>query len=96
MLGGVGLYLSGPLQSCLFDFVGGLAWLISAFITDAIGSKYMFSFSCLGLHFGLLMYAFTFMDRKNDCPIFFFFFFTSLKKHHENDVMKNQCESWKY
>lgn len=59
MLGGVGLDLSGPLQSCLFDFVGGLACLISAFITDPIGSKYMFSFSCFGLFIGLLMYAFT-------------------------------------
>lgn len=57
MLEGVGLSLSGPTQSCLFDFVGALAGLISAFITDPIGPKYMFAISALGLCVGLLMYA---------------------------------------
>ncbi|KAK8846405.1 glucose import [Tritrichomonas musculus] len=59
MLSGVGLDLESHLQSCLFDFVGALSTMIAAFITDSIGTRYMWSFSSVGLCIGLVIYAVT-------------------------------------
>lgn len=59
LLSGVGLNIGNYLESCLFDFVGGLSTMVAAFITDYIGTRYMWSFSAFGLFIGLIVYAIT-------------------------------------
>ena len=59
LLSGIGINMNLPFQTCLFDFVGALATLIAAFITDAVGSKIMWAISSFGIFVGLTLYAIT-------------------------------------
>lgn len=80
MMEGIGLNLTSPVESCTFDFVGALSTLIAAFITDAIGSKYMWAISCFGLCGGLAVYALTLKIKLSNwvgtlCVFVYFLFY---------------------
>lgn len=79
ILADVGLDIDPYLQSCLFDLVAVLSTFISAFITDSVGTRYMWSFSAFGLCIGLAVYGMTLkvklMDWVATLGVFIYFLF---------------------
>lgn len=82
LLSGIGLEIDSKLQSCLFDFVGALSVINSAFVSDIITTKYMWSISAFGLFIGLLIYATTYKLYYNSwvssLGVFIYFLFYGL------------------
>lgn len=82
ILSGIGLSLDQYLQSCLFVFVCALATFISAFISDYVGTRTIWSLSASGLCIGLLIYAITLktdtMEWVASLGIFVYFLFYGL------------------
>lgn len=82
ILVGIGLHIDSYLQSCLFVFVCALATFISAFISDYLGTRFIWSFSAFGLCVGLLIYGITLkvemMDWVASLGIFVYFLFYGL------------------
>ena len=82
MLAQIGVNISINLQSCLFNFVGALSTIICAFIVDAVGTKFMWSFSSFGLCIGLIIYCITLKINTEKwvgtLGVFFYFLFYGL------------------
>lgn len=82
VLKGIGLDLDSHLQACLFDFVGSLSVINSAFMSDIINTKYMWCLSSFGLCVGLAIYGATIEFNLDiwisSLAIFFFFLFYGL------------------
>lgn len=57
ILNGIGLDIGPNFQACLFDFVGALSVINSAFISDIVPTKYIWCISAFGLCIGLTIYA---------------------------------------
>lgn len=82
VLSGIGLDIDQRLQICLFDFVGAIAVINSAFMSDIITTKYMWCISSIGLCVGLIVYALTLKIEIDNwirsLAVFFFFLFYGL------------------
>ncbi|KAK8849268.1 glucose import [Tritrichomonas musculus] len=66
ILSGIGLNIESLFQSIIFNFVGVISSFIAAFISDTIGTRYMWPFSAFGLCIGLVPYSVT---LKIELPI---------------------------
>ena len=82
ILANVGIKLNQYLQSCIFDLVAVLSTFIAAFITDYVGTRYMWSFSAFGLCIGLAVYCVTLkvdlVDWVATLGVFVYFLFYGL------------------
>ena len=82
VLSKIGIDLDSHLQVCLFNFVGALAVINSAFMADILTTRYMFSLSAFGLCIGLAIYITTqqnsFDDWISSVGVFVFFLFYGL------------------
>lgn len=82
ILSGIGLDIDNNLQACLFNFVGAIAVINSAFMSDVLSSKYMWVISSIGLCIGLAIYAATlkshFASWIRSLAVFFYFLFYGL------------------
>lgn len=82
VLAELGLDIDMYLQTCLFDFVGTIAVINSAFMTDIITTRNMWTFSAFGLCVGLIIYGITLKIKMDNwissVGVFIYFLFYGL------------------